>query len=61
MGEGNALGLDETLSGDASAVAGYEREFFAQPPSVAAAVLVLFLVALLFLAGASLNRRTTEA
>ena len=60
-GQGNALGLDETLSGDASAVAGYEREFFAQPPAVAAAALILFLVVLLVAAGASLNRRTTTA
>ncbi|MCW3012192.1 MAG: hypothetical protein JWO90_2596 [Solirubrobacterales bacterium] len=61
VGNGNALRLDETLSGDASAVAGYERSFFEQPPQVAAAALVLFLVVLLAVAGASLNRRTTDA
>lgn len=61
VGEGNALGLDETLSGDASAVAGYERAFFAQPPAVAAAALVLFALVLLVLAGMSLNRRVDPA
>ncbi len=61
VGNGNALRLDETLSNDATAVAGYERTFFAQPPAVAAAALVLFLLVLLFLAATSLNRRTTTA
>ena len=61
VGTGNALGLDESLSSDATAVAGYEREFFAQPPAVAAAALLLFLIVLVFVAGTSLNRRTTNA
>ena len=56
-GAGNALGLDETLSGDASAVAGYERAFFAQPPGVAAAALGLFLLAALLAAATSINTR----
>lgn len=60
-GEGNALGLDQTLSNDATAVAGYQRTFFEQPPAVAAAALLLFLVVLLFFAGTSLNRRITTA
>lgn len=61
VGNGHALGLDQTLSGDVSAVAGYERTFFAQPPSVAAAALLLFLAFALIAVGVSLNRRLTSA
>ena len=61
VGNGHAIGLDRTLSGDVSAVAGYERGFFAQPPSVAAAVLLLFLIAALVAVVVSINRRMSEA
>ncbi len=61
VGSGNALGLDETLSGDVTSVAGYERTFFEQPPTVAAAALLVFLLLALGFAGASLNRRITTA
>ncbi len=59
VGAGNALGLDQTLSSGATDVAGYERTFFAQPPEVAGAALVLFTVVLLAAAGSALNRRIT--
>lgn len=61
VGEGHALKLNETLSSDATSVAGYERTFFDQPPQVAAAALVLFGVVILFLAATSLNRRIATA
>ncbi len=60
VGSGNALNLDETLSGDASSAAGYERAFFEQPPQVAVAALVLFLLLMLAFAGSALNRRVAE-
>jgi ABC transport system ATP-binding/permease protein len=61
VGAGNALGLDGTLSSDATAVAGYQREFFAQGPAVAAAALLLFTVLLLGIAAGALNRRVTTS
>ncbi|MBA2346933.1 MAG: ATP-binding cassette domain-containing protein [Solirubrobacterales bacterium] len=61
VGNGNAIGLDQTLSGDVSSVAGYERAFFAQPPSVAAAALLLFLALSIVAVGFSVNRRISEA
>ncbi len=61
VGAGNELGLDESLSGDATSAAGYTREFFGQTPTVAAAVLLLFLLVMLAFAGSSLNRRIADA
>ncbi len=60
VGSGHALGLEQTLSGEASAAAGYQRAFFTPAPQVAAAALLLFLLLVLALAGTFLNRRVAD-
>jgi len=56
-GLGHALHLDQKLSEQVTAVAGYERSFFALAPSSAAIALALFTFVLLGAAALALDRR----
>ncbi len=56
-GLGHALGLEGKLSDEASAVAGYQRSFFALSPAAAAVAMVLFAFIALVVAARALERR----
>jgi ABC-type multidrug transport system ATPase subunit/ABC-type multidrug transport system permease subunit len=56
-GLGRSMGLADNLSPDTSAVAGYQRSFFALSPGAAAVAMGVFAVIALFVAARALDRR----
>lgn len=56
-GLGHSMGLADNLSEETSAVAGYQRSFFALSPSAAAVAMAIFAVIGLFVAARALDRR----